>query len=75
MEWRAWNLIEYNQVREGTEMYSTMKRPLCLCALGAFLCMPAIAFGQVPWSDDFDSYANDSALHGQGGWKGWDNDP
>ncbi len=56
-------------------MYYVMKRVLCLCALGAFLCMPAVALGQVPWSDDFDSYANDSSLHGQGGWKGWDNDP
>ena len=27
------------------------------------------------WSDDFDSYATGSALHGQGGWEGWDNDP
>ena len=25
--------------------------------------------------DDFESYAAGSALHGQGGWKGWDNDP
>jgi hypothetical protein len=26
------------------------------------------------WSDNFDSYATDSQLHGQGGWKGWFND-
>ena len=25
--------------------------------------------------DDFEAYAAGSALHGQGGWKGWDNDP
>jgi len=25
------------------------------------------------WSEDFDSYAADSSLHGQGGWQGWDN--
>lgn len=25
--------------------------------------------------DNFESYADGSALHGQGGWKGWDNDP
>ena len=25
--------------------------------------------------DDFEGYAAGSALHGQGGWKGWDNDP
>lgn len=27
------------------------------------------------WSDNFDSYATGSSLHGQGGWKGWFNDP
>ena len=25
--------------------------------------------------DDFESYAADSEMHGQGGWKGWDNSP
>jgi hypothetical protein len=29
----------------------------------------------VDWSENFDSYANDSQMHGQGGWKGWFNDP
>ncbi len=27
------------------------------------------------WMDDFDSYATGSQIHGQGGWKGWFNDP
>ncbi len=27
------------------------------------------------WSDNFDSYANNTNLHGVGGWKGWDNTP
>lgn len=27
------------------------------------------------WEDNFDSYATGSSMHGQGGWKGWDNDP
>ena len=27
------------------------------------------------WSENFDSYATGSQLHGQGGWKGWDNSP
>ena len=31
--------------------------------------------GGVVWSEDFDSYAAGSSMHGQGGWKGWDNDP
>ena len=29
----------------------------------------------VDWSDTFDSYATGSQIHGQGGWKGWANDP
>lgn len=29
----------------------------------------------VDWADDFDSYATGSQLHGQGGWKGWFDDP
>jgi hypothetical protein len=29
----------------------------------------------VYWEDDFDSYAAGSALHGQGGWEAWDNNP
>ena len=27
------------------------------------------------WSDNFDSYPPGSQMHGQGGWKGWFNDP
>ncbi|NUM44660.1 MAG: S8 family serine peptidase [Anaerolineales bacterium] len=27
------------------------------------------------WADDFESYVAGSNLHGQGGWKGWFNDP
>jgi hypothetical protein len=27
------------------------------------------------FNEDFESYAAGSNLHGQGGWKGWDNDP
>jgi len=27
------------------------------------------------WEDNFDSYALGSSMHGQGGWKGWDDDP
>ncbi|MGH2544992.1 MAG: BACON domain-containing protein [Ardenticatenaceae bacterium] len=27
------------------------------------------------WSDNFDAYETGSQLHGQGGWKGWDNNP
>jgi len=27
------------------------------------------------WEENFDSYDDGSSMHGQGGWKGWDNDP
>jgi len=30
--------------------------------------------GSVVWSEDFDSYEDESSMHGQGGWKGWEND-
>ncbi|MBP7049781.1 MAG: hypothetical protein KBE65_02085 [Phycisphaerae bacterium] len=36
------------------------------------LCMPVSA--QVVFSENFDSYAAGTALHGKGGWKGWNND-
>jgi hypothetical protein len=29
----------------------------------------------IVWSENFDTYAAGSSMHGQGGWKGWDNDP
>lgn len=30
--------------------------------------------GGIIWSENFDSYEDGSSIHGQGGWKGWDND-
>jgi hypothetical protein len=39
----------------------------------ALVCLPAAAIAQ--WGDDFDAYADGSSMHGQGGWKGWGNDP
>lgn len=37
---------------------------------------PAPAFGPPePFFDNFDAYADGSDMHGQGGWKGWDNNP
>lgn len=36
---------------------------------------PKSASTGLVWSDDFDSYATGSALHGQGGWEAWDNNP
>ena len=31
------------------------------------------AAGAQDFVEDFESYAAGSAMHGQGGWKGWDN--
>ena len=36
---------------------------------------PKTASTDLVWSENFDSYALGSSMHGQGGWKGWDNDP
>ena len=32
-------------------------------------------YGTTCWSEDFDAYDAGSGMHGQSGWKGWDNDP
>jgi len=31
--------------------------------------------GAQDFAEDFESYAAGSEMHGQGGWKGWDNTP
>jgi hypothetical protein len=46
-----------------------MKHIRIIVLVAAFA--PALALAD--WADDFDSYATGSQLHGQGGWKGWDN--
>jgi len=48
-----------------------MRSMLVLGAVALLACVPVSA----NWFEDFDSYANDSSMHGQGGWKGWDNNP
>jgi hypothetical protein len=50
-----------------------MRRSLPLFAVLAALALPTLALAQ--WSDNFDSYANGTSLHGVGGWAGWDNSP
>lgn len=50
-----------------------MRLLLLFGATMVLACLPATASAQ--WSEDFDSYANGSSMHGQGGWKGWDNSP
>lgn len=50
-----------------------MKWASMICLLSALVLFPGYALAD--WSEDFDSYAPGSGLHGQGGWHGWDNDP
>jgi uncharacterized repeat protein (TIGR01451 family) len=55
-----------------------MKRKVALIlpfVLGLVLLLPLVAFANVDWFDDFDSYAVDSNMCGQGGWTCWDLDP
>jgi hypothetical protein len=49
-----------------------MKRLVLFGAAAVMACMPATA--NASWSDDFESYPL-GQIHGQGGWKGWFNDP
>jgi hypothetical protein len=46
-----------------------MKRLACIAGLAIL----SVAANAQVWSDNFDSYANGTQLHGVGGWTGWDN--
>ena len=50
-----------------------MRLTLLFGAMAVLALLPASAIAD--WEEDFDSYENGSDMHGQGGWKGWDNDP
>ena len=50
-----------------------MKKLLLLSLVFAFVVFPTS--GRADWSDNFDSYALGSGLHGQGGWEGWEGNP
>jgi hypothetical protein len=41
----------------------------------AIVAVSSVASAGVLFEEDFDAYVTGSSLHGQGGWKGWDNDP
>lgn len=49
-----------------------MKKYIAVTTMTAALAVSALGQG---WADNFDGYASNSALHGVGGWKGWDNTP
>lgn len=46
-----------------------MRMLIVFSAVLLVLLAPATVLAE--WSDNFDSYVNGSALHGQGGWEGW----
>ncbi|MFQ5806677.1 MAG: hypothetical protein ACE5I3_09525 [Phycisphaerae bacterium] len=46
-----------------------------LTDLSALLAAYGSTCGWALWADSFDYYAVGSGMHGQGRWKGWDNDP
>jgi len=50
-----------------------MRATVLFGAVAALVCLPTVAVAD--WGDNFDCYENGSGMHGQGGWKGWDNDP
>lgn len=50
---------------------SSVLKMFCAGLTAVLLAMPASA----NFVENFDSYATGSNLHGQGGWKGWDNAP
>jgi len=50
-----------------------MKHLATACLLATLALFPIAA--QADWTENFDSYALGSGLHGQGGWEGWQGDP
>ena len=51
-----------------------MRSSLSVAIALAMTCVAA-ATASAQWTENFDSYANGSALHGQGGWTGWNGNP
>jgi hypothetical protein len=51
-----------------------MKALRIVVVMAAIAGLSSVASGSI-FMEDFESYASGSDLHGQGGWKGWDNTP
>ena len=51
-----------------------MTRSIALNAIAVGLCSVFLSLPAAGFTENFDSYATGSSLHGQGGWKGWFND-
>ena len=60
--------VYFNFIEGGSEMRYLKVVVVILLIAGISSVASADIFGE-----DFESYANGSALHGQGGWKGWNN--
>lgn len=45
----------------------------CVLTAALLALLPAVALGD--WSEDFDTYAVGTSLHGVGGWEGWGGSP
>ncbi len=45
---------------------------LLICSMVMFCVLTLPGTASADWSENFDSYALGSGLHGQGGWHGWD---
>jgi hypothetical protein len=50
-----------------------MKNTRTVIGLAVLAGVASVAQGQTVFYEDFESYASGSNIHGQGGWKGWDN--
>ena len=48
-------------------------RNLQILAIALMIAGACSISSAAEFAEDFESYAAGSALHGQGGWKGWDN--
>ena len=53
---------------------SVMKALKIVAVIVAIVGLSSVASASI-FMEDFESYAPGSQMHGQGGWKGWDNTP
>jgi subtilisin family serine protease len=60
-----------------TQIAQSVTRPLSISNLGELDLNWELYDGNLTniWADNFDSYYAGSQMHGQGGWKGWANNP
>ncbi len=61
-DWERFNFVMFSEPSGG---------PVAVDDLVVSVAPPVAA----AWRDRFEAYENGSGMHGQGAWKGWDNDP